>query len=156
MDADLRLESQVCFALYAASRATTAAYRPALAALDLTYPQYLVLLALWEHDGLTVGDLGRRLQLDSGTLSPLLRRLERNGVVRRHRDPDDERRVTVELTPHGRDLRDDAPLVQRSLLDCIDLDTDELRTLRSLLHRITDRTTHTTDRTIERTIEGAS
>jgi len=98
---NLQLDSQLCFALYAASRAVTSAYRDALTELDLTYPQYLTLLALWENDGVTISALGARLQLDSGTLSPLLKRLDGAGLVERRRSSEDERRVTVHLTPQG-------------------------------------------------------
>src|SRR4029077_10071780 len=94
----LTLDRHLCFALYSASRAMTAAYRPILTKLNLTYPQYLVLLVLWEEGRVTVGHLGERLQLDSGTLSPLLKRLEANGFVRRERSLDDER--LVDGTPH--------------------------------------------------------
>src|SRR5659263_669236 len=100
--ADLALDNQLCFALHAASRRVTAAYRPLLDEVGLTYPQYVVMLALWEHDGVTVRDLGTRLFLDSGTLSPLLVRLEEAGLLSRSRqDPDDGRRLTVSLTPAG-------------------------------------------------------
>jgi DNA-binding MarR family transcriptional regulator len=101
----LDLNEQLCFALYAASRRMTAAYRPLLDALDLTYPQYLVMLVLWEQDGLTVRELGARLQLDSGTLTPLLKRLERAGLISRRRRVSDEREVEVGLTRSGRILR---------------------------------------------------
>src|SRR5258705_35679 len=100
--ATMSLDRHLCFALYSASRAMTAAYRPILTELNLTYPQYLVLLVLWEEGRITVGGLGERLQLDSGTLSPLLKRLEANGFVRRERSSDDERLVDVTLTPEGR------------------------------------------------------
>src|SRR3954470_15640374 len=104
-DAWLALDKQLCFALYSASLAMTKIYKPLLAPLGLTYPQYLVMLALWEQDGVTVGALGERLALDSGTLTPLLKRLEVQGLVGRRRDPGDERRVIVSLTPAGRTLK---------------------------------------------------
>jgi DNA-binding MarR family transcriptional regulator len=100
----LQLDNQLCFLFHRISRELNAAYRPLLADLGLTYPQYLVMLVLWEDDGLGVGEIGERLSLDSGTLSPLLRRLEANGLVRRARAADDERRVTVHLTEAGRAL----------------------------------------------------
>jgi len=100
----LRLDNQLCFLFHRISRELTAAYRPLLADLGLTYPQYLVMLVLWEDDGLAVGEIGERLALDSGTLSPLVRRLEAAGFVHRVRDQADERRVTVHLTPAGREL----------------------------------------------------
>ena len=104
-DAWLALDKQLCFALYSASLAMTKVYKPLLAPLGLTYPQYLVMLALWEHDAQTVSGLGERLALDSGTLTPLLKRLEAQGQVRRERDADDERRVIVRLTDAGRKLK---------------------------------------------------
>ena len=99
------LDDQLCFALYAASRAVTARYRPMLDVLGLTYPQYLVMMLLWETDHQTVGQLGSRLALDSGTLSPLLKRLTAAGLVTRHRRVEDERSVSIALTDEGRALR---------------------------------------------------
>ncbi|MUN62164.1 MarR family transcriptional regulator [Kocuria sediminis] len=136
MDADLRLDAQLCFALYAASRATTAAYREPLAELGLTYPQYLALLALWEEDGQTVTGLGARLRLDSGTLSPLLKRMETGGLLERRRGREDERRVTVHLTAAGDRLRERAPDVQRRVLEASGLTPEEMATLRRLARRI--------------------
>ena len=104
----LRLDNQLCFLFHRISRELTAAYRPLLADLGLTYPQYLVMLVLWEDDGLGVGEIGERLALDSGTLSPLLRRMEAGGLLSRVRSAYDERRVTVELTEAGRALRERA------------------------------------------------
>jgi DNA-binding MarR family transcriptional regulator len=102
----LELDNQLCFALYDASRAVIRAYGPLLADLGITYPQYLSLLVLWEADApVSVGELGERLHLDSGTLTPLLKRLEHLGLVVRRRDPADERRVLVRLTPEGSQLR---------------------------------------------------
>ena len=104
----LRLDNQLCFLFHRIGRELNAAYRPLLADLGLTYSQYLVMLVLWERDGPGVGELGERLNLDSGTLSPLLRRLERAGLVRRERATSDERRVTIHLTGRGRDLQERA------------------------------------------------
>ena len=104
-DAWLALDKQLCFALYSASLAMTKVYKPLLAPLGLTYPQYLVMLALWEHDGQSVSALGDKLALDSGTLTPLLKRLETQGRISRERDAEDERRVIVRLTPDGRQLK---------------------------------------------------
>ena len=101
----LQLDRQLCFALYSSSLAMTKLYKPMLAPLGLTYPQYLVMLVLWEADGLSVSALGQRLSLDSGTLTPLLKRLEALGHVERRRATDDERRVDLFLTPAGRKLR---------------------------------------------------
>ena len=102
------LDDQLCFALYAASRAVTARYRPMLDEIGLTYPQYLVMMLLWESDHQTVGQLGSRLALDSGTLSPLLKRLTAAGLVTRHRRVEDERSVSIALTDKGRELHDRA------------------------------------------------
>jgi DNA-binding MarR family transcriptional regulator len=107
-DQALKLENQLCFSLYSASLAMTKLYKPLLANLGLTYPQYLAMLVLWESDGLVVSEIGERLYLDSGTLTPLLKRLEAGGFITRQRDAGDERRVRVNLTPAGRALKADA------------------------------------------------
>lgn len=115
----LRLDNQLCFLFHRISRELDAAYRPLLADLGLTYPQYLVMLCLWEREGLGVGELGERLDLDSGTLSPLLRRLERAGLVRRERETADERRVTIRLTADGRDLQERAAGIPEAIARCV-------------------------------------
>lgn len=116
MDDDgLRLDRQVCFPLYAASNLLTRMYRPALSELGLTYPQYLVMLVLWEREPQTVGALGARLYLDSGTLTPLLKRMEAAGLLKRERDRDDERRVQVTLTAQGHALQKAARRVPETL-----------------------------------------
>lgn len=135
----LELDEQLCFALHAASRAVTARYRPLLAELDLTYPQYLVMLVLWEGAPVTVGELGQRLQLDSGTLSPLLTRLERRGLVERRRRPEDERSVAVSPTARGRRLRDVAERVPGQMADAMGLTPGELASLRDALRAMADR-----------------
>ncbi|MBX7454943.1 MarR family transcriptional regulator [Mycolicibacterium sp. 3033] len=135
--AKLRLEEQLCFALYSASRAVTSAYRPLLDELGLTYPQYLVLLVLWEDDACSIGQLGDRLHLDSGTLSPLLKRLEAAGLVLRQRSDTDERRVEVTLTADGRALEDRAACVPERLLGSTDADPAQLAALRDALTLIT-------------------
>ena len=135
--ATLRLEEQLCFALYSASRAVTSAYRPLLDELNLTYPQYLVLLVLWEDDACTIGQLGDRLHLDSGTLSPLIKRLEAAGLVRRQRSVTDERRVDVTLTADGRALEDRAACIPERLLGSTDADPAQLAALREALTLIT-------------------
>ena len=104
-DPQLQLDHQLCFALYSASLAMSKAYKPQLDALGLTYPQYLVMLVLWQHDGSTVSEIGERLFLDSGTLTPLLKRMEQAGFLLRQRCMDDERRVQVVLTPVGTELQ---------------------------------------------------
>ncbi|WP_312875893.1 MarR family winged helix-turn-helix transcriptional regulator [Arthrobacter terrae] len=131
------LQRQVCFALYSASRAATAVYRPMLQELGLTYPQYLVLLLLWERDGASVRELGEELALDSGTLSPLLKRLEAAGLVRRQRSVDDERRMQVHLTDDGDALRERAAAVPQQLAEAAGLESGELDQLRGTLSRLT-------------------
>ena len=138
--ATLQLDNQVCFALYSASLAMTKLYKPLLDAIGLTYSQYLVMLVLWEGDGVTVSALGERLYLDSGTLTPLLKRLEASGLIARLRDAEDERRVRISLTPAGRLLRDAAEsippcVLQRSQCSLPELAalTGQLKTLRARL-----------------------
>ncbi|MET0991834.1 MAG: MarR family transcriptional regulator [Lacisediminihabitans sp.] len=121
---------QICFALYSASRALTARYRELLAPLGLTYPQYLVLMALWQEEPLSVTALGDRLDLDSGTLSPLLRRLDAAGLVERRRSPSDERSVLVHLTAAGRDLETAATGIAASIGESTGLELDDLIALR--------------------------
>lgn len=133
----LRLDHQVCFSLHAASRAFGGVYRDALKDLGLTYPQYLVMLVLWEHGSQPVKAIGEQLRLDSGTLSPLLKRLESAGLVRRERSTEDERSVTIHLTPAGDDLRAAALPVPRRMLAATGLTIEELRTLQGLLGRVT-------------------
>jgi MarR family transcriptional regulator, organic hydroperoxide resistance regulator len=135
----LGLEEQLCFALYAASRTVTARYRPLLDDLGLTYPQYLVMLVLWEHGTVSVRELGRHLQLDSGTLSPLLKRLEAAGVLTRRRSVVDERSVVISLTPSGEELRERAGTVPPIIAAATGLDDTELATLQATLEGLTQR-----------------
>ena len=137
MESDLRLGQQLCFALYAASRAAVNLYRPALDPLGLTYPQYLVLLVLWEHGDTSVKDLGAALMLDSGTLSPLVKRMESAGLVRRARRVDDERSVLVSLTPAGRALRRTAASVPTTIAAATGLPEADLVDLRDRLVALT-------------------
>jgi DNA-binding MarR family transcriptional regulator len=137
MERDLELSRQVCFALYSASRAVTTLYRPALERLDLTYPQYLVMLVLWEHGERTVKQLGADLMLDSGTLSPLLKRMESAGVLHRERSPRDERSVVVQLTPQGERLREQAARVPAMVASASALPPSELTDLRERLTALT-------------------
>ncbi|KGH46115.1 MarR family transcriptional regulator [Modestobacter caceresii] len=137
------LDDQLCFALYAASRAVTARYRPMLDELGVTYPQYLVLMLLWEEDGQTVGQLGTRLALDSGTLSPLLKRLTAAGLVTRHRRADDERSVSVRLTDAGRALEAPACAISAEMIDALALNQQQFDELKSQLRLITDRVADT-------------
>ena len=144
-DAWLALDKQLCFALYSASLAMTKVYKPLLAPLGLTYPQYLVMLALWEEDGQGVGELGGRLALDSGTLTPLLKRLEAQGRISRERDTGDERRVIIRLTADGRKLKVAARAVPQAigrasgceLGEIVEL-TRQLTSVRDALSRATE------------------
>ncbi|QSR27923.1 MarR family transcriptional regulator [Nocardioides aromaticivorans] len=122
----LALDQQVCFALAIASRSVIALYRPLLEPMGLTHPQYLVMLALWEEEPLRVADLARLLELDPGTLSPLLKRLEAAGYLRRERDPRDERALAVVLTEKGRALRDDAEAIPPAIVGRLGMPVDEL------------------------------
>ena len=135
----LALDNQLCFALYSASRAVTRAYGPLLAEIGLTYPQYVTMLALWESPTpMGVGELGTRLHLDSGTLTPLLKRLEHAGLVTRTRDAADERRVLIALTDDGLALRDRAEDIPARLFAQSDLDPRELVALRNQLTTLVD------------------
>lgn len=136
-ETDLDLRKQVCFALYAASRALTAIYRPVLERLGLTYPQYLVMLVLWERGDTSVKALGTSLELDSGTLSPLLKRLEAAGLVTRARDPRDERSVLISLTAAGDALRTQAAGIPRAIAEATGVPADKLADLRDTLRMIT-------------------
>ncbi len=131
------LSKQLCFDLYAASRAVTAAYRPALAKLGLTYPQYLVLIVLWEQERCTVRELADALRLDHGTLTPLLRRMEVNGFVVRRRDNADERFVEVSLTAKGDALRAHATQIQCNMIEAMGLEADEFSKLQATLQTLT-------------------
>ena len=138
-DQALRLDNQLCFALYSASLAMTKLYKPLLDELGLTYPQYLAMLALWEEDGLSVSQLGERLRLDSGTLTPLLKRLEAAGLVSRLRAVEDERRVHLMLTPAGRRLRGRAEKVPGCLLEASQCTPAELVKLTREVQALRDR-----------------
>jgi DNA-binding MarR family transcriptional regulator len=129
----LRLDRQLCFALYGAANRVTRLYRPMLDALGLTYPQYLAMLVLWETSPRTVGALGEALDLESSTLTPLLKRLEAQGLVDRARDPEDERRVIVTLTEAGAALREKAKAVPEQLFCKLNIQLDELGDLRERL-----------------------
>lgn len=135
----LLLDDQLCFALHAAARAISAVYMETLRDYGLTYPQYLVNICLLEEDGLTVGELGRRLCLDSGTLTPLLKRLETDGVVVRRRSKQDERRVEVWLTQKGRDYRKVAKRARAAVLERLQMTDAELLNIRGELIELIER-----------------
>jgi DNA-binding MarR family transcriptional regulator len=140
-DKALLLDNQLCFALYSASLAMTKLYKPLLAELGLTYPQYLAMLVLWQRDGLMVSELGERLFLDSGTLTPLLKRLEAAGLIARIRALDDERRVHVTLTAAGRKLRTRAAKVPACIADAVQCPLPDIvsltRQVQALRRRLT-------------------
>jgi len=131
-----RLDQQLCFAIYATMHAVNKAYAPLLERIGLTYPQYLVMLALWEADDVTVKEIGERLQLDSGTLTPLLKRLEAAGFVHRARDPKDERQVRVRLADKGQELRRRAKDIPGEMARAMGRPAEDLKALRKDLRRV--------------------
>jgi len=135
----LKLENQICFSIYAASRAITRAYRPFLDPWGLTYPQYLVLLILWEKDGQSVNEIGRRLYLDSGTLTPLLKRMEQAGFLVRRRVESDERKVAISLGPKGLQLRDEALSIPEGLIQSTHLDGLDVGRTKVLVDQILEK-----------------
>jgi DNA-binding MarR family transcriptional regulator len=141
----LRLEHQLCYTLYSSSLAMTKRYKPLLAPLGLTYPQYLVMLVLWEGDGVTVSAIGERLLLDSGTLTPLLKRLEALGFVQRLRDSADERRVLLRLTPAGRQLKALAARIPPEIALATGCKLDDLTDLMARLKQLRARLLSTAD-----------
>lgn len=134
--AELKLENQLCFPLYAASRAVTRAYKPYLDEIGLTYTQYITMMALWERGTMSVHELGQRLYLDSGTLTPLLKKLEAKGLVVRRRDPADERRLLVSLTAAGDALQDEAAKVPHEMSAKLTLPREDAMELYRILHEM--------------------
>ena len=132
----LLLDNQLCYALYAAAHRMTKSYRPMLERMGLTYPQYLVLLVLWEADGITVSEIGRRLRLDSGTLTPVLKRLETSGLLNRSRRQSDEREVEIALTDQGRALRSEAVAVRQSVMCQLNMSEPEIQAMRADLNAL--------------------
>jgi DNA-binding MarR family transcriptional regulator len=137
----LLLDNQLCFALYSASLAMTKLYKPLLESLGLTYPQYLVMLVLWEQEGLTVSALGERLSLDSGTLTPLLKRMESSGLLLRQRSSEDERRVEVTLTAAGRKLKTQAASIPACVVQTTGCPVPELMVLTQQVQHLRNRLT---------------
>jgi DNA-binding MarR family transcriptional regulator len=135
----LRLDNQICFAIYSTAHAFNRVYKPMLDRLGLTYPQYLVMLVLWERDGVPVKEIGERLFLDSGTLTPLLKRLEHAGFIKRTRSTEDERQVLIGLTPHGQALRDKARSVPPSILAATQCSVTELSAVKNEIVALRDR-----------------
>ena len=132
----MKLANQLCFPLYAAARNVTSLYTPWLKPLGLTYTQYIVFLVLWEKDALTVGEIGERLMLDNGTLSPLLKKMEQAGYVERRRSQEDERVVVITLTEAGRALQEKAKDIPAQVAGCIDLSPEKAQTLYALLYEL--------------------
>lgn len=132
----LKLENQICFPLYAASREVIKQYRPHLDALDLTYTQYITMMVFWEEKRLSVKELGKKLYLDSGTLTPVLKSLEAKGYVRRYRSAEDERVLLVEITQKGDDLKEHAASVPQKVAGCVKLDSEEAVQLYQLLYKV--------------------
>ena len=135
----LKLENQMCFPLYAAARKVTGLYTPYLSGLDLTYTQYIAMMVLWEHGTVSVRDMGKKLFLDSGTLTPVLKKLEEKGLITRARDPQDERNLVVTLTPQGEALREPAAEIPGRMAGCIPLDPGDAMTLYRILHKMLER-----------------
>lgn len=144
MSDHLHLDNQLCFALYAASRAMTAAYAPVLEKLELTYPQYLAMLTLWEDDGIRVSRIGERLHLDSATLTPLLKRLEARDLIERRRSGTDERVVEVFLTAAGKRMKRQAAEIPRCMLEKFEMSVAELVQLRGQVKELTEKLRVTT------------
>lgn len=133
---ELKLENQLCFPLYACAKEVVRRYKPVLDGLDLTYTQYIAMLVLWEHREISAKDLGAHLYLDSGTLTPLLKKLEQKHYVTRHRDPCDERNLLVTLTPQGLALREQALEVPPRMQACVALEPEEAQQLGALLRKL--------------------
>jgi MarR family transcriptional regulator, organic hydroperoxide resistance regulator len=139
VDWPLRLDNQICFAVYSTAHAFNRVYKPLLARLGLTYPQYLVMLVLWERDGVPVKDIGERLHLDSGTLTPLLKRLEAAELIKRTRNTEDERQVLIALAPQGQALREKARAVPQSILAASACSLSELSAMKNEIVALRDR-----------------
>src|SRR3954469_21437437 len=138
-DQMLRLDNQICFAIYSTAHAFNRFYKPLLERLGLTYPQYLVMLVLWERDGGPVKDIGERLFLDSGTLTPLLKRMEGMGLVKRTRSTEDERQVLVALTAQGHQLREKARTLPQSILSAAQCSVSEIIAMKDEIVKLRDR-----------------
>ena len=132
----LKLDNQLCFPLYACAREITKLYHPYLTKLDLTYTQYITMMLLWEFDTMTAKELGKRLYLDSGTLTPVLRSLEEKGFVHRRRSSEDERVLIVKLTEKGAELREDALAVPYQVVHCVNFSEEEAMQLQQLLYKL--------------------
>ena len=136
MNQMLKLESQLCFPLYACAKEIVRRYNPLLEPLGLTYTQYIAMMVMWEHKSISVKEMGKLLFLDSGTLTPMLKKMEKAGLIRRKRSEDDERVVIVTITEKGEKLHDDASLVPVRMSGCVTLETEEAMQLYNLLHKL--------------------
>ena len=132
----MKLDNQLCFPLYAAARNVTALYTPWLRPLGLTYTQYITFLVLWEKDGISVSEIGSRLMLDNGTLSPMLKKMEKEGYIERNRSKEDDRVVIVSLTRKGRDLQEKAKEIPEKVGGCIDFPAEKAKKLHDLLYEL--------------------
>lgn len=137
-ESNLMVEKQLCFSLYSAANAIIRAYRPMLLQIDLTYPQYLVMMVLWSNNGINVKELGNKLHLDSGTLTPLLKRLDNKGLVDRRRSESDERVREIYLTQAGTDLKSSAEKIPRAMYCKANLELEELLTLKGMCDKLVD------------------
>lgn len=139
MNEQLNLSQQVCFPIYAFAKEIINQYRPLLDAIELTYPQYLVMMVLWEHDSQTVNQLGGKLHLDSGTLTPLLKRLETKSLVSRTRSTTDERIVNITLTQKGKELQTQAATIPQQLMKAMNLEMEDLEELKRIITKISNK-----------------
>jgi DNA-binding MarR family transcriptional regulator len=134
----LLLGNQLCFPLYATSKEIIRKYRPFLEQLGITYTQYITLLVLWEEDNVSIKELGERLYLDSGTLTPIIKKLEKQGIVTRERDPKDERKIVITLTSKGHELYEKAQFIPDEIRKCVNITDEEFRVLYNLLYKVLD------------------
>lgn len=139
MESNLRLENQLCFKIYSAEKKMTKLYRAYLDEIGITYPQYLVLLVLWEQDNISVKELGEKLMLDSGTLTPMLKRMEINQLITRNRSKKDERVVVISLTQKGKEINQEVECIPNKFLEQVSLDTNDLQVLSNLLSKLVER-----------------
>jgi DNA-binding MarR family transcriptional regulator len=138
----IKLKNQLCFPLYAVAKEVVSLYKPYLDEINLTYTQYIAMMVIWEHKTVGVKELGEHLYLDSGTLTPLLKRLESKGFIRRERSAEDERAVNITITEVGEELKEKAALVPLKMRDCISLDPDDAQTLYALLYKLLGQINH--------------
>ena len=135
----LKLENQLCFPLYVCSKEIVRRYKPFLDEIDLTYTQYITMMVMWEHESISVKQLGERLYLDSGTLTPVLKTLEKKGFIKRERSKEDERNLIVSLTPAGNELKEKAVEIPGKLMGCVDLDSESAKALYTILHKLMEK-----------------